>query len=370
MEMEPQLLNVSSFYTPYVYVTAPTSPNAVTRSSSMVLYYSAPASPGRGLGDAVENQKASEVQGSSLDGFEFETIKKFSSGMGRRFEYVMRGAAGLKHGQRGDSLATGGPLKLPPRLQWESDYDGFGRSCVSAVSSPKSPRTVCRVPFACKSFWNDDFDPFKVALQKVKKEKRGRNSHQRRSRSYSPFRVMSNCSSGVGYCSQDLEKGNSPMQVQESSHSGLLEFKGSSYSPFRVMSNCSSGVGYCSQDLEKGNSPMQVQESSHSGLLEFKGSSYARWVRAQTREGGLSARRPKSQRRFLFGQRLRLVSTKNDGLDKPTSDNGKYVKQNRGNVSKLQKLRAVLLRYASFGRENRGCKQTEDKLERSETEIS
>ncbi|KAL2239976.1 UNVERIFIED_CONTAM: hypothetical protein Sindi_0638800 [Sesamum indicum] len=328
MEIEPQLLNASSSYTPYVYVTAPTSPNALTRSSSMVLYYSAPASPGRGLGNAVENQKASEVQGSSLDGFEFKTIKKFSSGMGRRFEYVMHGdqggRAGLKHGQHGDSLAAGGPLKLPPRLQWESDFDGFGRSCVSAALSPKSPRTVCRVPFACKSFWNDDFDPFKVALQKVKEEKRGRNSHQRRSRSYSPFRVMS---------------------------------------------TCSSGFGYCNQDLEKRNSPMQVQESSYSGLLEFKGSSYARWVRAQTREGALSARRPKSQRRFLFGQRLRLVNTKNYGPDKPTSDNGKYIKQNCGNVSKLQKLRAVLLRYASFGRENKGCKQTEDNLERSETEI-
>ncbi|KAL0437165.1 UNVERIFIED_CONTAM: hypothetical protein Sradi_0424400 [Sesamum radiatum] len=297
--MEPQLLNASSSYTPYVYVTAPTSPNAVTRSSSMVLYYSAPASPGRGLGGAVENQKASNVQGSSLDGFEFETIKKFSSGMSRRFECVMHGGrGGLKHRQHGDSLAAGGPLKLPPRLQWESD-DGFGRSCVSAASSPKLPRTVCRVPFACKSFWNDDFDPFKVALQKVKEEKRGRNSHQRRSRSYSPFRVMS---------------------------------------------NCSSGFGYCNQDLEKGNSPMQVQESSYGGLLEFKGSSYARWVRAQTREGGLSTRRPKSRRRFLFRQTLRLVNTKNDGPDKPTSDNGKYVKQNCGNVSKLQKLRAVLLR--------------------------
>ncbi|KAK4441407.1 hypothetical protein Salat_0475600 [Sesamum alatum] len=299
MELKPQSLHASCSYTPFVYVTAPTSPNAVTRSSSMVLYYSAPASPGRGLGDAVENQKASDVQGSSLDGFEFETIKKFGSGISRRFGRGMHADRGGRAG-----LAAGGQLKLPPRLQWESDSDGFGRSCVSsAFSSPKSPRTVCRVPFARKSFWNDDFDPFKVALQKVKEEKRGRNSQQRRSKSYSPFRVMSNCSSGFGYCNEDLEKGNKPILEQ-----------------------------------------MQVQESSYSGLLEFKGSSYARWVRAQTRDGGLSARRPKSRRRFLFGQRLRLVNSKNNGPDKPTSDKGKYVKQNCGNVSKLQKLRAVLLR--------------------------
>ncbi|KAI3450048.1 hypothetical protein Pfo_006713 [Paulownia fortunei] len=323
MDLETQATDASS---PCAYVTAPTSPNEY---SSKEFYYSAPASPRRRVGNATIKTSDDNL-GSNLDDFEFETSKKFSGQLhferSENFESPVGDDQGRqKYRERGDSLPSMAfadelflnglvmPLKLPPRLQYDSDFNSFSHK--SPVSSPKSPRTVCRIPFARKSSWSDDFDPFLVALQKVREEKRGRNSDHRRSRSYSPFRAMSKCSSDSTHCcNHDLSKGNSPME------------------------------------------PMQVPAPSYSGPLDFKGSAYARWVRDQTREG-LS---PKSPRGFFFGQRVRPLKIEQGGPDKPTSPKGKYVRKNCGNVeeSKVQKLKGFLLRYASFGREKSGSKQT------------
>ncbi|KAJ9537498.1 hypothetical protein OSB04_030231 [Centaurea solstitialis] len=71
------------------------------------------------------------------------------------------------------------PLKPPPRLQ-------------SPVSiSPRSPNSLPKLfPFVrpCAA-WNDDFDPFQVALEKVSEETRTRMSMHRRSHSYSAYRT-------------------------------------------------------------------------------------------------------------------------------------------------------------------------------------
>lgn len=330
MEFENQASNASS---PCAYMTAPTSPNEYSRSSSMELYYSAPASPRRKACYTTIKTSDDDL-GSNLDDFEFETSKRFSGqlqfetsespvGGGRgheaRQEYRERGDS-LPAMAFADELFLNGlvmPLKLPPRLQYDSDFNSF-----SQKSPVSSPRTVCKIPFARKSSWNDDFDPFMVALEKVRDEKRGRNSHCRRSRSYSPFRAISKCSSDTAdyCCNQDLPKGNSP----------IME-------------------------------PMQVPAPSYSGPLDFKGSAYARWVRDQTRQG-LS---PKSPRGFLFRQRVRPLKIEHDGSDKPTSPKEKSVEKNCRNVeeSKVQKLKGFLLRYASFGRENSGSKQTKTSSE-------
>lgn len=157
-----------------------------------------------------------------------------------------------------------------------------------------SPRTTCRVPFARKNSWNDDFDPFMVALEKVREEKRGRNSYHRRSRSFSPFR-------GTPKGSDD---------------------------------EC------CNQDDTKGNNPIQVGTPSYSGPLDFKGSAYARWVRDQTKHGVS----PKSPIGFFFRQRVRPLRIEHDGSEKHV---GK--KNGKGEESAVQKLKGFLLRYASFG---------------------
>ncbi|KAI3461168.1 hypothetical protein Pfo_017831 [Paulownia fortunei] len=249
------------------------------------------------------------------DGFEFETSKRFNGqfhfGTSQNFESWLGDDQGhqarVKYRGPGDSLAAIAfadelllngllrPLKLPPRLQFDSDFNSFSRR-----SPALSPESLAR-----KSAWNDDFDPFTVALQKVREEKRGRNSHLRRIRSYSPFRIMFKCSSDSPYCNQDLHRGNSPMK--------------------------------------------QMQVPSYSGPLEFKGSLYARWVQDQTKEGGLSPRGAMSLRGLLFRQSQRI------------SAKGNYVKENCGNVtgeSKVQKLKAILQRYTSLGRENSGCQKT------------
>lgn len=196
------------------------------------------------------------------------------------------------------------PLKPPPRLR------------SSPLSSPKSPRTVRRILFSRKNSWNDDFDPFAVALEKVREEKRGRNSHHRRSRSYSPFRALSRSSSTV--------------TVDDSSQDLSIE-------PTAAAMTMT----------------VPVPAPSHSGPLDFKGSGYARWVRDQTRHG-LS---PKSPSSFLFKQRVRPL---NGSL--PAE---KDVAKKRGNAeeSKVKKLKGLLVRYASFGKGNGGNKQTKTSTE-------
>ncbi|KAL0371045.1 UNVERIFIED_CONTAM: hypothetical protein Sangu_0422600 [Sesamum angustifolium] len=312
MELEAQPSNTSS---PCLYATAPNSPNEHSRS--MEFYYSAPASPRQKPGDPNVGRTGDDHRSKNLDDFEFETSKKFSGPLSvemcENSESPVRRERGgsLPSMAFADELFLNGlvmPLKLPPRLQFETEYHSF-----SQRSPVSSPRTVCRLPFARRSSWNDDFDPFMVALQKVREEKRGRNSHHRRSRSYSPFRAVPKHSNDNVDC-----------YTQESSPTDTVH----------------------------------VAAGSFSGPLDFKGSAYARWVRDQTREG-LS---PKDQRGFLFGQRVRPLKAEQDGQDaqdEPVSRKGRHVKKNCGNVeeSKVKKLKGFLLRYTSFGRENSGSKQ-------------
>ncbi|KAI3692660.1 hypothetical protein L6452_32481 [Arctium lappa] len=82
------------------------------------------------------------------------------------------------------------PLKLPPRLQ------------NSVSMSPRSVNSLLiRFPFGRPCTWNDDFDPFQVALEKVSEETRARMSVHRRSHSYSAYRT-----SGVAHWLDDWTK--------------------------------------------------------------------------------------------------------------------------------------------------------------------
>ncbi|TXG73462.1 hypothetical protein EZV62_002041 [Acer yangbiense] len=82
------------------------------------------------------------------------------------------------------------PLKPPPRLQ-----NGNGNDSSFCLSSPRSPTTAAlKFPFPRRSLWNDDFDPFMVALENVKDdEKRRKKSakEHRRAVSMSPIRALS-----------------------------------------------------------------------------------------------------------------------------------------------------------------------------------
>ncbi|GLT54247.1 hypothetical protein SLA2020_274600 [Shorea laevis] len=114
------------------------------------------------------------------------------------------------------------PLKLPPRLQNVKSKGGSSHS--STASSPRSPSSALKLSFSRRSLWNDDFDPFMVALENVREEKRGKtrgNNHRRaraRGRSLSPFRATGSLGSNesVGSSSTNLREPNSLAQVGQS----------------------------------------------------------------------------------------------------------------------------------------------------------
>ncbi|XP_076898530.1 uncharacterized protein LOC143552123 [Bidens hawaiensis] len=74
------------------------------------------------------------------------------------------------------------PLKPPPRLQ---------TSVSSSPRSPNGPNSLSRLRLSRPCAWNDDFDPFQYALEKVSDETRARMSFHRRSQSYSGYRTSS-----------------------------------------------------------------------------------------------------------------------------------------------------------------------------------
>lgn len=156
-----------------------------------------------------------EDANSILDDFEFETSSRFNNLGDFCNETSQRNENTFDHQQElqqrlgGDSLPTMAfadelfcdgkvlplvpPLKLPPRLLQNGDGNMMSTQS-STATSPRSPGSVLRFPFSRLSLWNDDFDPFMAALEKVREEKRGKQKAKhglRRTRSLSPFRGFS-----------------------------------------------------------------------------------------------------------------------------------------------------------------------------------
>lgn len=176
MEMTPQTPN-----DPF-YMSAPASPNRISLEVEGLCFFSVPTSPTR------RALKVAYETSPNVDEFEFETSRHFNVD-----EYEPESQPEEPNQNHGgvkeplptmafaDELFADGkvmPLKPPPRHQYSN---------ISTWSSPRSPPTgVLRLPFQRRSLWNDDFDPFMVALKNVKEENQGRT--HRRSRSVSPFR--------------------------------------------------------------------------------------------------------------------------------------------------------------------------------------
>lgn len=133
---------------------------------------------------------------------------------------------------------------LPPKLQQQATDQNQGSSI---PTSPRSPSSVLRIPFRHRSTWNDNFDPFMVALGKVSDGPiRGRKSQHRRARSHPPFMTTSTldyCADSSAGCNQDQQK----------------------------------------QADSPGAAQIGVPKLNHE-MVEAKGSAYARWVRSQTME--------------------------------------------------------------------------------------
>ncbi|KAJ6299319.1 hypothetical protein OIU76_020317 [Salix suchowensis] len=83
------------------------------------------------------------------------------------------------------------PLKPPPCHQYAADGKFDNHS--SAPTSPESQMARLKIPFPRRNVWNDDFDPFMVALKTVKGERKGKwqKINRTRARSMSPIRARS-----------------------------------------------------------------------------------------------------------------------------------------------------------------------------------
>ncbi|KAG2390995.1 hypothetical protein LR48_Vigan07g036500 [Vigna angularis] len=172
-------------------------------------FYSEPTSPSRlRLRSPFDSQTDSttptetEYEDSDFTGdeFEFETSRRFNgsvtdldSEINQKDEKNPFGDS-LQTMAFADELFCDGkvlpqmpPLKLPPRLE-KFEVGSIYRS---KLASSRSSRLVFRLRLSRHSFRNDDSDPFTVALEKVRGEKRRKSNVRhvfRRSRSLSSFR--------------------------------------------------------------------------------------------------------------------------------------------------------------------------------------
>ncbi|KAI6685428.1 hypothetical protein NL676_031341 [Syzygium grande] len=174
-----------------IHLSAPGSPDSC--SFEGLLFYSAPGSPKT----EPPTPRASWNDGGD---FEFETSRRFDDVVlespAKRQQHPQREESRPRERPRerpcmafADELFCDGkvkPLKLPPRLQ--NDGADGSRAQTPVASPTSSPRYAgARKRLARqRSLWDDEFDPFEVALERVKAEER--DSGCRRSRSSSPFR--------------------------------------------------------------------------------------------------------------------------------------------------------------------------------------
>ncbi|KAM7497136.1 hypothetical protein LguiA_021550 [Lonicera macranthoides] len=314
------------------YVSAPTSPSGCSLDNMQ--FYSAPSSPMQRIGSnsfgyGSEMENTNYDVDSNSDGFEFDFSQSVVAGseyeISRRFDYCSENKQDLveKQPERCDSLSrmtfadelfSNGqvlPLKLPPGRVQSSN----GQS--SIASSPKSSSPVLRIPFARRNTWNDNFDPFKVALEKVKDEKR-RTSVHRRSQSLSPFRTIT---ATAPTTTASLEP--TPQQMRLSPKN--VHFAGPKGSVYTRWAHCES-MGH-----KRASSPKGLTIKPKKGL------SFRRIVKCEK-----------------VGQEAPTM-TALAGSKIKTKENGEQSDQG---TSKVKKMKGILIKYASFGKDKNEGKLT------------
>ncbi|KAM6576823.1 hypothetical protein CsatB_028660 [Cannabis sativa] len=187
----------------FLYTSTETSPTPSICSieESMMSFYSAPTSPTSEFYSTTEPTTPistttnttyyEDCANFNLEDFEFDTSHRFlhlndfepkipspdygDPWRGDSLPSSMSFADELFCDGKVVPLAPTPPLKLPPRLSAQSN----GK--VVRPLSPRTPRSVLnKVAFSRQCLWNDDFDPFMVAIENV----RGKN--HKRARSMSP----------------------------------------------------------------------------------------------------------------------------------------------------------------------------------------
>lgn len=323
------------------YVSAPTSPSGCSLDNMQ--FYSAPSSPMRRIGNnsfGYGSENTNYDVDSDSDGFEFDFSQSVVTGseyeISQRFDYCsekkqdsvekqLERCDSLSKVAFADELFSNGqvlPLKLPPGRVQSSN----GQS--SIAMSPRSSSPVLRIPFARRNTWNDNFDPFKVALEKVKDEKRRKSVH-RRSQSLSPFRTITVVAS------------NTSIDTTTAAATSLQP------------------------------TPQQMRLSPKNvHFVGPKGSVYTRWAHREsmghkrvTSPKGLTI---KPKKVLSFGRRVKCEKVGQEGPTNPimtTLAGSKMKKKENGEqsdegTSKVKKMKGILVKYASFGKEKNEGKLT------------
>ncbi|KAK9999356.1 hypothetical protein SO802_018959 [Lithocarpus litseifolius] len=269
----------------FSYVSAPTSPCRFNIEN--MNFYSVPNSPTRGLSSAqlgfaiIEPTTPTyEDAKSSFDDFEFDTSGRFSlisnnTETYQNFENLLEHQLQQQKQERqsedslslptmafADELFSDGkvlpqsPLKLPPRLQYVNNKSG---NQSPTGSPPRSPGSVLKLSFSRWSMWNDDFDPFMVALENVREEKREKTQghNHRRARALLPLRAA---------------------RPQESNYStSSIHHRDKKLGPQIPMEHESNGSAFAT--LNNRRDPIEQVGPSPKKLAEPKGLSFARQVR-------------------------------------------------------------------------------------------
>ncbi|XP_054817624.1 uncharacterized protein LOC129317294 [Prosopis cineraria] len=171
----------------FSFISAVTSVGGASRSlEELMFFYSVPTSP--------SFIRTSSLYGSDLDAedeFEFETSRRFldprnletdqkkdddeeENDEKQKQRLQRKSEDSLPTMSFADELFCDGkvlplPLKLPPRLQNGSARKASMLSS-SASLSPRSLGSSVKRTLSGKCLWNDDFDPFMVALKVVREE--------------------------------------------------------------------------------------------------------------------------------------------------------------------------------------------------------
>lgn len=178
----------------FLIVSAPSSPRRAV-SLENVCFYSVPTSPTRKSFESsaydhdhdqpTTPSNAYEDANSSFVDFEFETSRRFNvNAIAADHDDTTEDGCWKQELQQNnsqhkeslpamafaDELFYNGivmpilKLKPPPApLRYSNDTVSS-----SSLSSPRSPTARLKFPFARRSLWNDDFDPFLAALENVK----------------------------------------------------------------------------------------------------------------------------------------------------------------------------------------------------------
>ncbi|KMT14622.1 hypothetical protein BVRB_4g073900 [Beta vulgaris subsp. vulgaris] len=180
--------NTDDFYS--YYTSAPTSPRKYNHNGFFFL--SMPTSPTKDpvvFKSGLITPETPENFYPYVDNFEFEGSKRFypyENGFDKSQDLSIAYA---------DELFCDGkmlPLRTPPRARSMRPHTRRGN--VSTASSPGARNMKLKVPFLRqRSLWNDGYDPFLAALNKIKDDKdmvgqHGKKAHLQRSKSLSPFR--------------------------------------------------------------------------------------------------------------------------------------------------------------------------------------